>query len=65
MIGTHCARHGGEDAMGSTARGATKYRPLVAYLAAQRAPAVACTFAHIEGIVGFPLPRTARTMTGF
>ncbi len=51
--------------MGSTARGETKYRPLVAYLAAQRAPEVVCTFAHIEGIVGFPLPRTARTVTGF
>lgn len=47
------------------AGGGTKYAPLVAHLAAQRASSVACTFAMIEGIVGFPLPRTARTVAGF
>jgi len=62
---THCARHEEESAVQRTARGATKYRPIIAYLAAQRGSEVTCTFAQIEGIVGFPLPRTARTVTGF
>ncbi len=48
-----------------SAAGETKYGPLVAYLATQRESPVECTFAEIEGIIGFPLPRTARTVAGF
>lgn len=44
---------------------ATKYLPLVEYLSAQRGADICCTFASIETIVGFPLPRTARTVAGF
>jgi hypothetical protein len=46
-------------------RATTKYEPLVAHLAIQRDSVVDCTFATIEAIVRFPLPRTARTVAGF
>lgn len=45
--------------------GETKYGPLVAYRAMQRESLIECTFAEIEAIIGFPLPRTARTVAGF
>ncbi|MCA1725165.1 MAG: hypothetical protein LC748_13125 [Thermomicrobia bacterium] len=44
---------------------ATKYLPLIEYLSAQQGSDIRCTFAQIEAIIGFPLPRTARTVTGF
>lgn len=45
--------------------GETKYRPLVAYLETQDGCVVDCSFAKIEEIIGFLLPRTAHTVAGF
>ena len=39
---------------------ATKYQPLVDYIAAEAEGAVTLSFAEIETILGFPLPETVQ-----